>query len=85
MKTHFFFFLFVFFTPSVLTAQRTDIGQLESQYLAASTSEQVTALTKAYQDQAQWDFLSKNAYAVAEEYFSEQSAAIQIQLAVSCI
>jgi hypothetical protein len=54
MKTYLFILLLVFSTPSVLKAQRTDIGQLESQYYATPTSERAIALSKAYQDQADW-------------------------------
>jgi two-component system, sensor histidine kinase PdtaS len=54
MKTHLFVLLLVFSTPSVLKAQRTDIGQLESQYNTTPTSERAIALSKAYQDQATW-------------------------------
>ncbi len=54
MKTYSLVAIVILLTPSVLKAQRTDIGQLESQYLAASTSERVTALSEAYQNQAQW-------------------------------
>jgi two-component system, sensor histidine kinase PdtaS len=54
MKTYLCILLLVFATPSVLKAQRTDIGQLESQYNATPTSERAIALSKAYQDQADW-------------------------------
>jgi signal transduction histidine kinase/DNA-binding response OmpR family regulator len=49
-----FFVLFLFFYPSVSTAQNTQIGQLESQLNASPTSERAVALSKAYQEQAHW-------------------------------
>jgi two-component system, sensor histidine kinase PdtaS len=56
MKIHSSFYLLIFFfcTPSVSTAQRMDIGQLENKYRTMPTSEWAIALGKAYQDQAQW-------------------------------
>jgi two-component system, sensor histidine kinase PdtaS len=54
MKTKLLYLLLVFFTPSVLKAQRTDIGLLESQYHAIPTPERADALSKAYQNQAHW-------------------------------
>lgn len=74
--------------PTVATSVAADGMHLTHNVSALITDNSevfAQALIALYQDQAQWDFLSKNAYAVAEEYFSEQSAAIQIQLAVSRI
>jgi two-component system, sensor histidine kinase PdtaS len=50
----FFILIFLFGDPSVSTAQRTDIGQLETQLKVIPTSEFVISLSKAYQDQAHW-------------------------------
>jgi two-component system, sensor histidine kinase PdtaS len=49
-----FFLLFFFLDPSLSTAQRTDLAQLESQLRISPTSERAIALSKAYQDQAHW-------------------------------
>jgi two-component system, sensor histidine kinase PdtaS len=50
----FFFVLFLFFHSSVSTAQNTQIRQLETQFHASPTSERAVALSKAYQEQANW-------------------------------
>ncbi len=56
MRIYILFFLLILFlvAPSVLTAQNTQIGQLESQFHASPTPERAIALSKAYQEQANW-------------------------------
>ena len=49
-----FLLFFLFGDPSVSTAQNAQMSQLETQFRASPTSERAIALSKAYQEQADW-------------------------------
>lgn len=74
--------------PSIATTIAADgmfVINNDSILIADDANEFASSILGLYQDETQWNLLSKNGYAVACEYFSKAAAEKEIQAVIACV